>query len=802
MRIFILFFSLLIALPSQAEDRYNWLFARQELLHKTYKQVYLDMTDINRREALKMWYRLYMEDNFNRYVYEDAMRYLPKSIAGRDFRELLFYYVVTGQGVQANQLVGLYVLSLHTLLDNFAHDPQSIIWNQGLTERAKKITAHFDAKVIKDVESCFANYSLDNERSFNTRRVGPMQIGASICIGQNSTIRSMANMAAGLFYHKGYYGSPFAASFTGHVGGNQVDLHNAIPTTAMDILNLGEQLNKVQTAIQPDLQKSYAEMTVEDFQSLMATPEDAVNNIFSRKEGFQTVNNHLSLGLLPTGRDGIFASVLKSIKDAKESVFIDVFWMGGSIGMNLAKELMKKTIENPNFQVFIISDNENKFAYGKQLDIITRYMQAFSQKFTHLNFYFAPANINLKRTALPEFMDLLFTNKAVNGIEHNTTLRPYLEKDGFHLLAKSDHTKTFVIDGKNPELGVAYVGSKNWTDASGGIALDDVVEIHGPGVALVLNSFYYDVLEAYKLEAKDGFVIKAHLDKKAPGLSTHKAVQKILEPIDIIDRVHSSSINNIDLAYVEKGDSVIAPGQNNIYGTEMSAVEQNIQVILGAKKQIMIDDQFLWDPSISDALTVAMKKNKVKVYIMLNPMQGVDATSNDGAHIPNNLFLPELIELGAQAKWKVVPPTLAQAILKNKDLHGDLLSPEFHVKSISVDGVLQSDWQSCQSAEPQIDVSTGQPVLVSGSANKDVLTMTGGFREYQVLVYDKAVVARHDCLFWARWFDDRSTETTDGMDFEIPQQGKDLGITDKKDFLNLLRMLIFAPYNFTKDFIN
>lgn len=130
-----------------------------------------------------------------------------------------------------------------------------------------------------------------------------------------------------------------------------------------------------------------------------------------------------------------------------------------------------------------------------------------------------------------------------------------------------------------------------------------------------------------------------------------------------------------------------------------------------------------------------------------------------------------------------------------------LLTTTFHLKAISVDGVSFHNQQTCQSEDKHVLDSMNQPILITGSANKDVMTMSGGFREYQVAIYDKETVATHDCLFWSRWNNPQSTESTDGLDFQLPEQALQLGITDKEKFLSVLRQLFFSPYNFTKDFL-
>lgn len=792
--------------PSFANDRYNNIFARQELLHKSYRQTYLDLTDINRQESLKTWFRLFMKDPKNAEVFNKTMYKVRRNIMSKSYRQLLFYYMVTGQKSQAAQTVGLFLISSHTLLDNFVSDPQSRLWKPHLTPYLEEIVSEYSYSAVKDVEDCFREY-ISDDRGFNLKNADNLIKGAQKCLQRNSLASDMKYALRNLFYNEQFYGAPFPISFTGYVGGNSVKLWNQVPMSDIAIESLGQQVNLVLTAVQPDLNKPYLEMSVEDFKSIMPTPESAITDVFSRKEGFLTKEAHLSLGPINASRQGIFGRVLESIKDAEESVFIDLFWMGGSIGMNLAKELFKKVNQNPDFTVYIITDTENKFNYGPELDVIYNYMRAFSEKFTEKNFYIAPAHLNLKRTALPEFIDLLITNNVVNDVQNSDSFKNLLANDGFHLLAKSDHTKVFVIDGKNPEIGTAFVGSKNWTDSSGGVNFDEVAEVQGPATAVILNSFYYDTLEAYELDTQRGGVMTSnHTSAKFSEIkSFRQRVQKLMEGMDVLDRHKYKSLStaNIDVPYLERGTSVVAPAQNNIYGTEMSAIEQNIQLILGAKKQIIVDDQFLYDPSIIEALKVAKTKNNVEIYVMLESLKALDAESDVAAHIPNNLFVPELVKMGIPVKWQLTPERIKNAVLKDKNKYGNhTLSTTFHIKSLTVDGVLKENSESCNSEEPLLGSDYMVPAIITGSANKDVMTMSGGFREYQILAFDKSAVAKHDCLFWARWNDDRLSQTTDGLDFELPEQAHELGITDKETFLNTLRMVLFAPYNFTKDFFS
>lgn len=811
--------SLLISVAAFAEhspaEHYAELFKRQELIHNSYSTIYKSLTDINRREAVKTWYRLLLKDPNAVEAYNSVDLSLRKVILGKDYRQLIFYYVATGQITQAQQTFGFYFISAHTLIDNILHDPQALKQIGETLSTTRKKHKPLSLSKIRNLESCFQKKMKNKKRGYNLANLIGLNSAIERCALSKGWVQGINGSLRAIFDRAGYTGAPYPTSFAGYVDGNKVELHNQTPMKPQDIETLGEQLYLIRTALAPGMDKPYTELTIEDYKQLMPTPQAAIDGLFTEQEGFKNTTRwdslfdveHTTLGPINSQRLGIYGAMLQAIRDAKQSVYIDIFWMGGTLGMNLAKELFQKVVENPDFQVIIISDNENKFNYGVQLDMIYNYMRAFSEKFTYLNFYITPAHIGIKRTALPEFVDLLITNNVVNDLSANDNIKSYLKDDGFHLLAKSDHTKVMVVDGKDPELGKAFVGSKNWTDSSGGANYDEMAEVQGPAAALILNSFYYDTFEAFMLDLDSrlgGDMVSGHIQAKYPKLASNQknrrqAVKFMLDPIDVINR-HSGYDYNV--SYVPKGNSIVAPTQNNIYGTEMSPIDQNIQMILSAKHQILIDDQFLYDPNVVEALKVAIQKHGVKVYAILESLLPIRGEEGPGTHIPNNLFLPELTALGAEVKWQLTPTYLLDALRKDSRKHpGQIISPTFHVKSMSVDGVMADDFDSCSQGEPNFaHLEDAAPMVISGSANKDVMTMSGGFREYQVGVYDQETVAAHDCLFWARWNDPGKSKATDGTDFILPEQAAQMGITDQETFLQVLKQVLFTPYRFTKDF--
>lgn len=782
-------------------DLYKRSLVREEMIQTKYRESYLALVDINRREALQSWFRLFLASPENAKSYMRVQSRLNPFILSEDHKNLLIYYTLTGQNESAVHSLGLYFMGALTLLENHSLDP-FVLHYDGTSENVQNVVQKYSLVDIESQENCFRSVLSGSKRGFDIQKSKLIVQLANTCLQSSNFTYDLVRMTQALTQDSEYRGAPYAYSFQAPVDGNLIQLWNKVPSSDFVIEFLGKQLHNVHNVVHRTLNKKYVDMTVVDFKNAMTTENEALSRFFTRAEGFATREAHYSLGPVSLGQNGIFQRVLESIDNAKESVFIDIFWMGGSIGVQLAKTLIQKTIENPEFQVVIISDEENNFSYGREMDVVYNYMRAYSEKFPEKYFYILPANIDLKRTSLPEFVDLLFTNSTVTLAKENNQLDALYAADKFNLVGKSDHTKVVVVDGKNPELGTAFVGSKNWTDSSGGIATDEVAEINGPAVAVILNHFYYDVLEAFLQENRRSSYVKNQIAVKLAGETMRdltQGVQMLLEPIDIMKRWSGISPSKIDFPFVVKGSEVVTPGQNNIYGTETSTLDQNIHTILQAREQLIIDDQFLYDPYVVQAIKAAMVKHRVKVYIMLEPLTSVGSTSKVMAHVPNNLFLPELVAAGAQVKWKTVPSNMAKAILAVKAQYGESLAPEFHLKSLTVDGVRANETELCNSESPSIKHHKTIPALITGSANKDVMTMTGGFREYQVLVHGEQAVIRHDCIFWARWNNPNESLDTNGLDFEIPPEAKKAGL-DEESFLNVLRMAFFSTYNFTKDF--
>lgn len=781
-----------------------------ELLQTKYKDIYLDLTNISRQESLQMWFTLYVEDEDNKKHLRRINKVRSQVRISENYEKLIYYYSVTGQFENALKAVELYFLKGFSMLHSLKKSPhhnsvlKSILYSDFDYEKSWIEDLNFLSSCIEDRYLSKSK----NSQYYNPSNGKIFVESMHRCIRNYKWSKRIAYVLRVLIRRKKYRGALMPISALGLVQGNSVDIHSYTPHEAEAVQSLGDSLGEFFGSTHAS-GLLLSEASVEEMKSVMSDPSSAIKDFFVNSElGPFLSSSHPSFQEGPTDTFGnnIYSKVLSSIEDAKESIFIDVFWIGGSIGVVLAKALLRKVRDNKNFKVYIITDDKNKFSYGPELDPVYNYLRAFAERFPEYGLYIAPAQIELKRTALPEFVDLFFTDNVVANVHSRSAFQSFLERSGIQLLGKSDHSKVFVVDGLNEKSGVAFVGSKNWTDSSGGVAIDEVAEIRGPAVPVILNAFYYDVYEAFLLDQQSGRqLVPLHSKERGyPHLQHENNIKKLLSGMDVLERFKGGDkfllSKTMPIEKIALGTDQISPAQNNVYGTEVSAIEQNIQLILAAKTQIIIDDQFLYDPRVFEALKIALHSHQVNVFIVLHPLTTPGKTDTHWAHIPNNLFIPTLVDLGAKVKWKIFDKNQETAILDVKNRFGFEVSPEFHPKSFSIDGVLFKDRSLVCDQKQDFDRKGRIPSLVTGSANKDILTMSGGFREFQVQIVGDSAVIAHDCRFWVRWDDPYDTVETNGLDFTLPKEITEAGFKEKEKILSGIRMLFFSLYNFSKEF--
>jgi phosphatidylserine/phosphatidylglycerophosphate/cardiolipin synthase-like enzyme len=372
------------------------------------------------------------------------------------------------------------------------------------------------------------------------------------------------------------------------------------------------------------------------------------------------------------------------------------------------------------------------------------------------------AYIKAHRSGLPPFMSPLITDH-------------FLEQSGLqsHLVlygrAVSDHSKTIVIDGLS-KTPLAFVGSKNLTDASGAVCFDDVIQVSGPAASLVLDDYYEDMTASLKYEMDKKYV--THLAQKGwskdlfqVGQDFNSQIANILKPFDLLDRDEFGNATiKTKIVVSAQGNAQVRTGMINWNSSRSNAIDEVLQMIFLAQKNIYISDQFLFDRNIVLALLKAKENNPdLDIKIILEPLE---AALPQG--MPNLLYLDVLESAGIEIKKKLVRGS-------------PIINQEYHLKTLSMDGLS----------------------VIAGSANKDQSTMYGAFREEQLEVWDKEATAIHDQVFMSRWNNltlEDKTENFNPYDFVVPAglKGFDGTPLSPKDFLHLLREIVSILFDANK----
>lgn len=452
--------------------------------------------------------------------------------------------------------------------------------------------------------------------------------------------------------------------------------------------------------------------------------------------------------------NAIFPELLHAIRSAKHSIFLDMFFLGGNFGVAMVRELVARA--DQGIKVFVLHDTQNAFDYAPEIEPVFNFLVAHA-RVRPQNLVIAPSFIFAHRTGLPAYADTAIPDTLVEGawarargaIEHLPANFPK---------AKSDHSKVLIIDGAGrwaDSTPVAYIGSKNWTDSSGVMTFDEVIRIAGPAAVAAQNDYYWDFW--YGLRAGGNGI--------APMTNSAEIERKLVD-FDVLDRRFDGTSGRAvatrqELLRVgaQAADLTVRLGHNSFDSSHLSVIDQDIAIIRGAKKQILISDQFLYDRRITEELLERARDPQFQIYILLEPIaknSNQEATEMGG--FPNTLYLDQLMysELELDAAGQVARRTLRQNIhVRWKLIPEDpLFHEEYHMKTISADGF---------TASGERVPGAGQPVVISGSANKDFMTLLGAFREMQAEAYDPrpcrgtgvdqlcGVVAEHDRQFWRRW---------------------------------------------------
>lgn len=565
-------------------------------------------------------------------------------------------------------------------------------------------------------------------------------------------------------------------SYTGFIPGNKVTYVNgsAFEMTGKSYLDyisdrLGVMVNSGYATADGSL------TSVAEYKAKIQAGED----VFSGDQ-FDSAIDHPAFASSPSN---IFHQVQQIIAGAQQSLFVDIFFLGGTIGAAISKELVRKAEEG--VKVFVIRDLFNHFGHRLEMQPVANYLRAYSE----LNpgkMVVVPAVIDQHPSGLPLIVNQLLSHEMVQTLMKNHPLGvadKIKEQVFLSPEARSDHSKVILADACVPGANKGLVGSKNWTDLSGGVTKDDVVVMEGPATCALQNHYVYDMEQALlKDQYRENFdpsameratYLQWHYQAyaaQAPCQSEACKVKAVVSPFDPLTKLKGQEKS---LVFSPQGKAIVRIGENNLDGSVLSALDQVVQGILTAKTQVLIRNLLIFSQPVVNAIIAAVRANPdLRIYIVTDAFDYAEQrTGTEG--FPNWFYLDQLYALNDPGTTRVHMRFFLPEY-KHPELH-----QEFHHKSMSVDGFSTSAGKVA-----------GKAVTIVGSANWDPLTLFGAFRESQAEIFDDEMARTYDASFWQLW---GSPKVRDALPWEFTLPAP-LDKVDKGLFISGMRQLIEPMY--------
>ena len=436
--------------------------------------------------------------------------------------------------------------------------------------------------------------------------------------------------------------------------------------------------------------------------------------------------------------DPIFIKIRDMIDQAEESIFIDIFLFGGTIGATLIEYLVEKTVEkykkNRRFKTLLLHDYATNYNMKSEMMPIFEYVkdQIKSRPVVKKSMIMLQANIQRHPPGIPFGL--------TNLIEKNEKTFKIIEKRNTYYESKIDHSKVIVIDG-NTDYPKAYFGSKNWSDHSGGYYYDDALYIEGPAAALVQASYYKDIEAALTTNQKERswFFFKEQGFGNDQYLNNRNTILKWF-------KITKQSYPSVGTEYVRLAEA-------NVDGQIKNVRNMIIDMIMTAQSNIFMEHLFIYDKYINDAL-IKRKKQIPELDIRIL----ADHNGNFGMNgLPNTIFMKELIDNDIKVRSRILHHETAIFPNEAKQTYHQ----ENHRKIISVDG----------------------KVMLGGSSNLNPDTLQGSFREFGAQIFDKSEIAKFEQRIIKDWNDNEKIELLDIENLKL-KLGKKLLDTETSRLIN------------------
>ncbi|MFN8943811.1 MAG: hypothetical protein ACK5WZ_04210, partial [Pseudobdellovibrionaceae bacterium] len=262
-----------------------------------------------------------------------------------------------------------------------------------------------------------------------------------------------------------------------------------------DLLNDEQQITQMKSLITQAKVENKNPLHAVFIEATGGRPEDIVyqngNTILTKADALNIDRNPIwqFYGSPSEYERQTFPNIVRVIREAQSTIFIDLFFYGGTMGLAITDLLIKEMAKKPNLKVMLLRDTVNHFGHRSEMKPVYNYLRAL-MSLEPKRIMALPSNIFDKRVnGYPDFFKNFISDDSLKkfGLDQRMSL---------YLKAQSDHSKLLIVDGDQP-MGKPQmiVGSKNWTDASGAVCNDENVLIQGPAAVVALNNYYEDMYE-------------------------------------------------------------------------------------------------------------------------------------------------------------------------------------------------------------------------------------------------------------------------------------------------------------------
>ncbi len=426
--------------------------------------------------------------------------------------------------------------------------------------------------------------------------------------------------------------------------------------------------------------------------------------------------------------DPIFIKLKDMIVQAKETIFIDIFLMGGTLGGTLAQFLLDQTKEklatNPAFKVILLHDYATHYNMKEEMLPIFEYMNERVANDEQLkeSVYLLQANIQRHPAGIPFGLS--------DFIPRNEKTFPALQKMSSYYESKIDHSKVVVIDG-NTNQPAAYFGSKNWTDHSGGYYFDDTIYIEGPAASLIQHSYIRDI-EAALTQDPNEVKWFYYQDKALDNKKYWDQTEEILNYFRITKE---------EIPF--RGKDRVRLAEADIDGSIKNVRNLIVDLIKSSQKNIYMEQLFLYDKYVVDALIKKKIQNRnIDIKIIVDNNENFNLGG-----LPNSIFIKELKKYGIEVRTRKTIAVTA----KFQDGSEKVFHQENHRKVISSDAKR----------------------VIFGSSNINPDTLQGSFRELGAEIFSPTLARSYDIKFQSTWSDPNKCMELDIENFRLKVADKD-----------------------------